>query len=347
MPDDLTLITGAAGEIGHGLLKSLGTADPDRLLALDRNDLGPELRLCCREFLQADVLDQARLADLGNRFQIGTIYHLAAVLSTSAEHNPRVAHRVNVEGTFNLLEFAGDQARQRARPVTFIFPSSIAVYGFANLAAKLAAGPVTEQATCSPTTIYGASKLHCEHLGAYFSQSRLREPGEAAIDFRALRLPGLISAETLPTGGTSDYGPEMLHHAAEGRPYRCFVRPDTRMPFLTMPDAVRALTELAGAPSLGRQVYNVTGFSPSAEELQQIVMEFFPNAEIDYEPDSRRQAIVDSWPAEVEDRAARDDWGWAPEHGLRAAFEEYLIPAVSRRYAAAGEPDAGPRAQGP
>ena len=335
MVDDLTLITGAAGEIGHGLLRSMGTADPDRLLALDRNDLGPDLRLCCREFLQADVLDEGHLAELGNRYRVRTIYHLAAILSTTAEHNPRLAHRVNVEGTFNMLEFAVDQARRRGEPVTFVFPSSVAVYGFASVSAKLAAGPVTEQAVCSPTTIYGASKLYCEHLGSYFSRSQHRSRGELAIEFRALRLPGLISAETLPTGGTSDYGPEMLHHAAEGRPYDCFVRPDTRMPFLTMPDAVRALIELAAAPFLPRRVYNVTGFSPSAEELQTVVAEFFPNAEVRYEPDSRRQAIVDSWPAEMDDRAARGDWGWAPRHGLRSAFEDYLIPAVSRRYAPA------------
>ena len=335
MADDLILITGAAGEIGHGLLNSLGLTDPDRLLAFDRNPLGPHLRERCREAIQGDVLDEQLLADLGDRYRIGTIYHLAAVLSTSAEHNPRAAHRVNVEGTFNLLELALDQARRRAKPVTFVFPSSIAVYGFPSLAAKLAARPISEQGPCAPSTIYGASKLYCEHLGAYFSRSMRRDPVEVEIDFRALRLPGLISAESLPTGGTSDYGPEMLHHAAEGRPYRCFVRPDTRMPFLTMPDAVRALTELAEAPSLRRQVYNVTGFSPSAEELQRIVMGFFPSAEIDYEPDARRQAIVDSWPAEVDDRAAREDWGWAPKHGLRAAFEEYLIPAVSKRFAAA------------
>ena len=335
MADELTLITGAAGEIGHGLLNSLGAAEPDRLLALDRNSLEPDLRGHCRGFIQGDVLDEALLADLGKRYSIGTIYHLAAVPSTRAEQDPRASHRVNVEGTFNLLQLAVDQSRRRGEPVRFVFPSSVAVYGFPALAAKLAAGPQTEQARCSPTTIYGASKLYCEHLGAYFSQSQPRGPGQVGIDFRALRLPGLISADTLPTGGTSDFGPEMLHHAAEGRPYRCFVRPDTRMPFMTMPDAVRALIGLAEAPSLNRQVYNVTGFSPSAEELQRIVLEFFPSAEIRYEPDPRRQAIVDSWPAEVDDRAAREDWGWAPEHGLRAAFEEYLIPAVSRRYAAA------------
>jgi nucleoside-diphosphate-sugar epimerase len=335
MADELTLITGAAGEIGHGLLNSLGAAEPDRLLALDRNPLELDLRGRCREFIQGDVLDEALLADLGKRYPIGTIYHLAAVLSTRAEQDPRASHRVNVEGTFNLMQLAVDQTRRRGKPVRFVFPSSVAVYGFPTLAAKLAAGPQTEQAPCSPTTIYGASKLYCEHLGAYFSQSQTRGPGQVGIDFRALRLPGLISADTLPTGGTSDYGPEMLHHAAEGRPYRCFVRPDTRMPFMTMPDAVRALIGLAEAPSLHRQVYNVTGFSPSAEELQRIVQGFFPSSEIRYEPDPRRQAIVDSWPAEVDDHAAREDWGWAAEHGLRAAFEEYLIPAVSRRYAAA------------
>ncbi len=335
MADDLTLITGAAGEIGHGLLNRLGAAEADRLLALDRKPLPPEVQDCCRESLQGDVLDEALLADLGRRFRIGTIYHLAAVLSTRAEQNPRAAHRVNVEGTFNLLQLALDQAQRRGKPVTFVFPSSVAVYGFPSLAAKLAARPQTERDACTPTTIYGASKLYCEHLGAYFSDSLRRGVDEVGIDFRALRLPGLISADTLPTGGTSDYGPEMLHHAAEGRPYRCFVRPDTRMPFMTMPDAVRALTELAGAPSIRQRVYNVTGFSPSAEELQRIVLEFFPGAEIRYEPDARRQAIVDSWPAEVDDRAAREDWGWAPEHGLRAAFDDYLIPAVSKRYAAA------------
>jgi nucleoside-diphosphate-sugar epimerase len=333
MADELTLITGAAGEIGHGLLDSLGSAAADRLLALDRNPLELDLRDGCREFIQGDVLDEALLADLGKRYRIGTIYHLAAVLSTRAEQNPRAAHRVNVEGTFNLLQLAVDQAQRRGEPVTFVFPSSVAVYGFPTLAAKLAAGPQTEQARCSPTTIYGASKLYCEHLGAYFSQSQPRGPGQVGIDFRALRLPGLISADTLPTGGTSDYGPEMLHHAAKGRLYRCFVRPDTRMPFMTMPDAVRALIRLAEAPSLNRQVYNVTGFSPSADELQRIVQEFFPSSEIRYEPDARRQAIVDSWPAEVDDRAAREDWGWAPEHDLRTAFTEYLIPAVSKRYA--------------
>jgi nucleoside-diphosphate-sugar epimerase len=339
MPDDLILITGAAGEIGNGLIPFLGATDPARLVALDRNPLEPELGARVGEAIQGDVLDAERLGQLGDRLRVGTIYHLAAVLSTRAEQQPRAAHRVNVDGTFNLLEFAADQARRRAAPVTFLFPSSIAVYGFRDLAAKQAAGPVSEQSRCSPTTIYGASKLYCEHLGAFFNKRRRQDPEGIGVDFRALRLPGLISSDTIPAGGTSDYGPEMLHAVAEGRPYSCFVRPDTRMPFMTMPDAIRALTMLAEAAGPPRSVYNVTSFSPTAEALRQIVLEHFPEAEIRFEPDAARQAIVDSWPAELDDRAARADWGWVPLHGLREAFEDYLIPAVTRRYAPAGPAD--------
>jgi len=335
MLEDITLITGASGEIGHGLLSSLGPVEADRLVALDLSPLDPRLVGLCHEFVQGDVLDQALLEGLSRRYRINRIFHLAAVLSARAEQDPRTAHRVNVEGTLNLLQLGLDQAERRGAAVTFVFPSSIAVYGLPSLEAKLASGPLDEETFCAPATIYGANKLYCEHLGRYFSGSTSRGVGRAGLDFRAIRFPGLISADTLPTGGTSDYGPEMLHHAAKGQPYRCFVRPDTRLPFMAMPDAVKALTRLADATSLRRSVYNVTSFSPSAEEIHRLVLEFFPSAQVSYEPDTRRQAIVDSWPASVDDRAAREDWGWAPDYDLRGAFEEYLIPAVSRRYPAA------------
>lgn len=335
MLEDITLITGASGEIGHGLLSSLGPVEADRLVALDLSPLDPRLVGLCHEFVQGDVLDQALLEDLARRYRISRIFHLAAVLSARAEHDPRTAHRVNVEGTFNLFQLGLDQAERRGAAVKFVFPSSIAVYGLPSLEAKLASSPLDEETFCAPATIYGANKLYCEHLGRYFSGSASRGVGRAGLDFRAIRFPGLISADTLPTGGTSDYGPEMLHHAAKGQPYRCFVRPDTRLPFMAMPDAVKALTRLADATSLRRSVYNVTSFSPSAEEIHRLVLEFFPSAQVSYEPDTRRQAIVDSWPASVDDRAAREDWGWAPDYDLRGAFEEYLIPAVSRRYTAA------------
>ncbi|MFV1858285.1 MAG: NAD-dependent epimerase/dehydratase family protein, partial [Anaerolineales bacterium] len=231
MQEDITLITGANGEIGQALLRVL---EADRVLALDLNPLDSAHAGHCLEFIQGNILDRALLEQLGREFEIRRIYHLAAILSTKAESDPHLAHRVNVEGTINLLSFGLSQSEQR--PVQFLFPSSIAVYG---LQAKEAHGPVGEQEQLMPTTVYGAGKLYCERLGQHFAKQ-----GSGLLDFRALRFPGLISAETLPSGGTTDYGPEMLHFAAAGRPYRCFVRPDTRLPFLAMPDAIRALQKL-------------------------------------------------------------------------------------------------------
>jgi nucleoside-diphosphate-sugar epimerase len=187
-----------------------------------------------------------------------------------------------------------------------------------------------------PTTMYGCNKLYGELLGTYYSRhyKQLAETTPVMLDFRALRFPGLISAHTLPSGGTSDYGPEMLHAAAKGEPYACFVRPDTAIPFMAMPDAVKALLNLARAPiqSLGRTVYNVTSFSLSAEEFRQQVLRAFPNAEISFAPHEKRQKIVDSWPMDMDDGAARKDWGWAPDYGLKRCFEEYLVPNIRERY---------------
>src|SRR5690606_19824311 len=156
------------------------------------------------------------------------------------------------------------------------------------------------------------------------------------LDFRAVRFPGLISAITVPSGGTSDYGPEMIHAAAQNKPYECFVRPDTRIPFMVMADAVSALLNLAGADRawLSRQVYNVTSFSLTAAQFRDHVLQAFPGAEISFRPDEKRQGIVDSWPSELNDNAARRDWGWDPQYDEQRAFEEYLIPNIKQRYAA-------------
>lgn len=324
MQQGFTLITGANGEIGQALLRVL---DADRVLAFDLNPLDPALAGYFLEFVQGDILDLQLLEELGREFEITRIYHLAAVLSTKAERDPVLAHRVNVEGTANLLNFALDQSEKRITPMQFLFPSSIAVYGLAGLEAKQAQGPVSENEKLMPTSVYGAGKLYCEHLGNHFARQ-----GSGLLDFRALRFPGLISAETVPAGGTTDYGSEMLHCAAEGRPYRCFVRPDTVLPFLVMPDAIRAFRKLASAPNLPGRVYNVTGFSPSAQELFQKVLEFFPLAEVNFEPDQERQVIVDTWPGQIDDSAAKRDWSWSAEYDLHRAFADYLVPAVTDRY---------------
>jgi nucleoside-diphosphate-sugar epimerase len=185
--------------------------------------------------------------------------------------------------------------------------------------------------------MYGINKLYCEQLGNYYANFYRQLDAESTsgrIDFRGLRFPGLISAATLPAGGTSDYAPEMLHYAAQAKPYACFVREDTRIPFMAMPDAVRALLRLEAAPraSLSQQVYNVGAFNPSAKEFHEHVRHAFPRAETSFEPDLKRQAIVDSWPADVDVTAAVKDWGWNPHYSLEKAFGEYLIPAVLKRY---------------
>jgi nucleoside-diphosphate-sugar epimerase len=185
--------------------------------------------------------------------------------------------------------------------------------------------------------MYGCNKLYCEQLGRYYTKyyrQLAADKNPSGIDFRAIRFPGLISAITTPTGGTSDYGPEMLHHAAMGKKYRCFVRPDTRLPFMVMPDAIKALLDLekADQSNLSKLVYNVTSFNPSAQEFFDIVIKAFPNAEITFEPDIARQGIVDTWPADVDDSAATTDWGWGPDYDQDRAFNEYLLPAVKARY---------------
>jgi nucleoside-diphosphate-sugar epimerase len=188
--------------------------------------------------------------------------------------------------------------------------------------------------------MYGCNKLYCEHLGRYYnSHYRQLAASESStsetVDFRAIRFPGLISAETVPTGGTSDYGPEMLHAAAKGEEYNCFVRPDTKLPFMVMPDAVKALVKLEEAPPnrLSKFVYNVTSFSISAQDIYNMVTEAFPDATIHFAVDERRQKIVDSWPECVDDSAAQMDWDWAPDYDCRRAFNEYLMPAIKKRYA--------------
>jgi nucleoside-diphosphate-sugar epimerase len=214
----------------------------------------------------------------------------------------------------------------------FFFPSSIAVHGFRQSSDKSSAVIELNQ-HLEPTTIYGVTKLHGEQLGRYFSR-HYQQGSASAVDFRCLRYPGLLSAETLPSGGTSDYAPEMLHAAAQGQPYPCFVRPDTRMPFMTMPDAIDATLRLVSADraQLSQSSYALSAFSPSAAELRDLVLCAYPDAAISFAIDAARQQIVDSWPADVDASAARRDWGFAPRHDLQRAFTEYLLPAVQLRY---------------
>jgi nucleoside-diphosphate-sugar epimerase len=337
MRKPVVLITGAGGEIGHGLIEQLVASGRDSIVTIDLNPLHPELaRLVQREFTGS--ITDARLLDrILSEFEIDTVYHLAALLSTRSEFTPVRAHQVNVEGTLMLLEFAQREAESHGRQVLFLYPSSIAAYGLPDARTKAAAGKVREDDYNTPTTMYGCNKLYCEQLGRYYARfykQLAAEPHSGRVDFRSVRFPGLISAVTVPSGGTSDYAPEMIHAAAKGAPYACFVRPDTRIPFMAMPDGVAALLTLAAAPRerLTRNAYNLTAFNPSAEEVRAEVLQAFPDAQITWQADTKRQGIVDSWPADVDDSAARRDWGFAPRYDFAAAFHDYLIPTIRARY---------------
>ena len=334
-----TLVTGANGEFGHGLIRSLHDAGHRDIVAMDLRDCDAELRPLCRETLVGDVVDEKLVDRFLASYEITTIYHLAALLSTRAEFNPEAAHQVNVEGTMNLLRLAAQQSASHGRVVRFLFPSSIAVYGLPDLETKAKAGKVDEADFLEPITMYGCNKLACEHLGRYYMRHYRQIAADRApqggVDFRSIRFPGVISAFTVPTGGTSDFAPEMLHAAADDKPYACFVREDTKIPFITMPDAIQALMTLADADRdrLTRCVYNIGGFSPTAGEVADVVRREFPGAEIRTEVDEPRQAIVDSWPADVDDRSAVSDWGYAPRHDFESAFAEYLVPNIRQHYA--------------
>jgi len=334
MRKKIVLITGAAGEVGQALIKELSNTKTHQLVTLDLSPLPVDMGNGTH--IQGDILDRALLDHLVAEYEIDTIYHLAALLSTRAEFSPERAHRVNVEGMLELLKLASEQSQWRGRPVQFIFPSSIAAYGLPDRESKDRYARVREWEWNSPTTMYGCNKLYCEMLGNYFCQNykQLAAEQPVMVDFRGVRFPGLISAFTLPSGGTSDYAPEMIHAAAKKEPYECFVRPDARIPFLIMPDAVQALLHLAQAPSdsLSRLVYNVTSFSLSAEEIRALVLQAFPDAQLSFQVDEKRQAIIDTWPADLDDTAARRDWGWEPKFDLDRSFNEYLIPNIKKRY---------------
>lgn len=336
MKEKAVLVTGACGEIGQALIQNLSERGASRIVTADISPLPDTIKSMVSEHLQGDLVN--RIKQLYD-YDFDIIYHLAASLSSKAEIATEEAHRINVEGTMQLLMMAAYRSEKYHKAVKFLFPSSIAVYGFSTLGIKHAAGAVLEDEYNTPHTMYGCNKLYCEKLGMYYSryygQHHLDPNPPVMLDFRAIRFPGLISAFTLPSGGTSDYGPEMLHLAAQHKPYTCFVRADTRIPFMAMPDAIKSLLNLTDAPreSLTNIVYNIAGFSLTATDFSRRAKAAFHGAHIDFQPNARRQGIVDSWPEDVDDRLARAEWGWKPDYDVDRFFDEYFIPEIKKRYA--------------
>ncbi|MEO1009446.1 MAG: NAD-dependent epimerase/dehydratase family protein [Planctomycetota bacterium] len=331
------LITGAGGEVGHGLIHALSEAGGTPIVALDLRPLDEDLAQRCAETVVADIRDPLALLPVVSRYEIAEVFHLAALLSTTSERNPVLAQQVNVRGTMHVLRVAAEQGRARGTPVRVVYPSSIAVYGLPSAEAKAAAGAVREDEHLTPITMYGVNKLACEQLGRYFGEHyKLLDDQPPPIDFRCIRYPGLISPHTAPSGGTSDYGPLMLHAAARGEEAACFVPGEARLPFMLMRDAIDATLALARAeePPAGPRgrVYNVASFAPTAAEMFEAIKVHFPNARLRYDIEPKRARIVESWPADVDRSAAERHLGVPAGRPFAEALADELAPAVRSMY---------------
>ncbi len=335
MTDKTVLVTGACGEIGQALVQELSKRGGYRIVTADIVLPPDTIKNLVSEHVQGDLIYKIKTF---YDYDFDVIFHLAASLSSKAEVATEEAHRINVEGTMQLLMLAAYRSEKYKKSIKFLFPSSIAAYGMSNIEVKKSAGCVKEDEYNTPHTMYGCNKLYCEKLGMYYSrycgQRHLDPNPPLMLDFRALRFPGLISAFTLPSGGTSDYGPEMLHAAAQGKPYACFVREDTKISFMAMPDAIKSLLMLTDAAreKLSHTVYNVAAFALTAGEFRDRAVKAFPSAKISFEPNPRRQGIVDSWPEDVDDSLARSDWDWKPDYNVDAFFDKYFLPEIRKRY---------------
>lgn len=296
----MILITGASGQVGQALAETLlQKGAPIEVCDILPKPVNHPI-FADIPWHVVDIRERAAVQELITTMKPSRVFHLAAILSARGESDPEQAYEINQTGTYNLL-----QACQQNGVSQFIFASTIAVFG------PGVSVPVADDAPLQPTTMYGVTKASCELLGQYYAR-------HYGLDFRALRFPGLISA-TLPGGGTSDYAPLMYIEAIRSGYYQAFCRPDTRIPLMYMSDAMRALSELADAPKdrLSRCVYNIRAFSPSAEEIAAAIREHLPQAQLTFQSDPVRQAILDSWPQDLDDRNARHDWHWQPRYDLK------------------------------
>ena len=306
MKQENILIIGAGGQIGSVLTEALRELyGNDAVIASDLNPLEPQAGPT--EILNA--MDGNALEAVVKKWRINQIYHLAAILSATGEKDPMRAWNINMASLFNVLEIA----RQRSLNKVY-FPSSIAVFG------REAAHQNTPQyEVLIPETVYGISKVAGENWANYYYR-------RYGLDVRSLRYPGIIGYQSMPGGGTTDYAVDIYHYAIQNKPYECFLSADTPLPMLYMPDAIRGTIELMEAPANRLSVrtsYNLAGMSFTPNEVAASIRKIMPNFKINYKPDFR-QAIADSWPASIDDTAARNDWNWKPEYDLDAMTKDML-----------------------
>ena len=312
------LVTGSTGQIGSELTLALRDKyGGDNVVAIGHQRKPTDVLLNSGPFEIIDIAKKERLQDVVNKYDVDTIYHLAAVLSATGEQNPQLAWNLNMGSLYNVLEIAREQGIARV-----FWPSSIAVFGPTTPRLK-----TPQETVLIPTTMYGVTKVAGELLCNYYFT-------KFNVDVRGLRYPGIISSETPPGGGTTDYAVEIFYGAIKKKRYTCFVREDTVLPMMYMSDCLRSTIDLMEAdPSRIKRhdSYNLAGMSFSAGELVAEIKKHIPEFKCDYKPDLR-QKIADSWPMSIDDSAAHKDWNWKPSYDLATMTKE-MIDKLSERVA--------------
>lgn len=311
------LVTGATGQIGSELVPELRRINGGENVIVgvhwrppsdDLKESGPHEKI--------DVTDKESIEKIVDEYEIDTIYHMAAILSVAGEENPWLAWEVNMNGTYNILEVARDRG-----VVRLFVPSSIAVFG-----PETPRDNTPQETVLKPRTMYGLTKVAGELLCNYYYE-------KFGLDVRGVRYPGIISYKTPPGGGTTDYAVEIFYEALRNKIYSCFLRKDSTLPMMYMPDCIKSTIDIMDA-DLSRLVhhtdFNLAAISFSPEELAEEIKKHIPEFSISYEPDSR-QAIADSWPKSIDDSAARREWGWSPDYDL-ASMTEDMLKNLRTRY---------------
>ncbi|MGB5819303.1 MAG: NAD-dependent epimerase/dehydratase family protein [Saonia sp.] len=295
------LVTGAGGQLGRELIRTfVAIYGEDAIIASDIDVVKANYFTQCH-FEPLNIFDTNNLHYIIRAYKVTQIYHLAAILSAAGEQDHHNAWQVNVQGLINVLEAAKEYKIKR-----MFWPSSIAVFGRNSPKRNTPQYSVTD-----PITGYGIAKVAGELWCQYYYE-------KLGLDVRSLRYPGLIGHRSLPGGGTTDYAVDIYHHAVQGKKYTCYLKPDTRLPMLYMPDAIKAaldLMQVSRKKLSVRTSYNLAGMSFTPAEIYRSIGQFYPNFQIEYKPDFRKE-IADTWPESIDDSKARTDWGWKPKYDL-------------------------------
>jgi nucleoside-diphosphate-sugar epimerase len=310
MSKDKIWVIGASGQIGSDLVVEL------RKIYGGANVIASDIKEPNREIKEGgpfeafDVCSVDEVSHIVKKYQITEVYNLAALLSGTAEKDPRFAWRLNMNGLFNILNVAKEGLVKK-----IFWPSSIAVFGPTTPKFDTPQVTITE-----PNTVYGITKIAGERWCEWFFH-------KYGVDVRSIRYPGLIGYKALPGGGTTDYAVDIFYHAIKGIDYECFLSKDTMLPMMYMPDGIRATLDLMHAPASSikiRSSYNIAGMSFDPQMIHESIQRHYPDFNVNYKGDFR-QEIANSWPSSIDDSEANKDWGWKPGYDLTSMVDDMII----------------------